>query len=369
MSIRKVAINTGGGDAPGLNAVIRAIVLSSIRQGWEVVGIRRGYHGLTEPDGVVPLDREAVRGITHRGGTILGAVNKGHPFAHPVKQPDGSIELVDNSDKVLERFEELGIDVLFAIGGDGSLSIANKLSVRGLRVIGVPKTIDNDVLGTVVTFGFDTAVSIATEALERLHTTAEAHERVMVCEVMGRNCGWIALNSGVAATADVILMPEIPFDFDVVCEKVRQRDEMGRGFTIIVVSEGAYEKGGQPFFKRRSDGATRLGGIGEYVADEIGKRTGKDTRSVCLGHLLRGGGPSTFDRLLSLRFGAAAVRMAARGQFGAMVGLVPPGMEAVPLDVVVAGTRNVPLDCDTIRTARILDICLGDQITRTGARS
>ncbi len=367
MPIRNVAVNTGGGDAPGLNAVIRAIVLSSLRQGWKVYGIRRGYYGLSEPNGVVPLDRDAVRGITHLGGTILGSVNKGHPFAQPVVQADGSVVMTDVSDQVLARFEELEVDVLFAIGGDGSLAIAHRLAERGLNVIGVPKTIDNDVPHTVVTFGFDTAVGIATEAVERLHTTAEAHERVMVCEVMGRHAGWIALNAGVAATADVILLPEIPFDIDIVCEKVRQRDEIGRNFTMIVVAEGAYEKGGEPFFLKKKDGQQRLGGIGQYVADQIAERTGKDSRAVVLGHLQRGGGPSTFDRLLSLRFGAAAVRLALQGDFDKMVSLNPPGITGVPLSEVAGKTKCVPLDCDTIRTARILNICLGDERTLSEA--
>jgi 6-phosphofructokinase 1 len=227
-AIHRIAVNTGGGDAPGLNAVIRAIVLSSLHRGWEVLGIHKGYEGLLDTSKIIQLDRDSVRGITHIGGTILGTTNKNSPFEYPTKLPSGEVTLVDRSEEVVEAFRRLRIDALIAIGGDGSMRIASRFAAKGLPMVGVPKTIDNDLSGTVVTFGFDTAVMVASEAIDRLHSTAEAHERVMVVEVMGRYAGWIALHSGLASTADVILIPEIPFDFDAVCEKINDREARGR---------------------------------------------------------------------------------------------------------------------------------------------
>jgi 6-phosphofructokinase 1 len=360
----KIAVNTGGGDAPGLNAVIRAATLSAIERGWEVWGIRNGYQGLLDmqpEQGVMPLTRASVRGITHLGGTILGTANRGNPFEYPVQTPDG-VRAVDRSDELMEQFRSHGFDALIAIGGDGSLSLAYKLMQKGLPVIGVPKTIDNDLPETVVTFGFDTAVSIATEAIDRLHSTAESHRRVIVVEVMGRYAGWIALNSGVAATADVILIPEIPFSIEKVCDKIRRREEEGRCFSIVVAAEGAKPEGGslQTIGEKEVGREVRLGGIAEQVAAEIGSRTGKETRSLVLGHLQRGGGPTTFDRLVSLRFGAAAVRCLAEGKLGTMVALDPPTVKAVPLADIAGRMKNVPLDCDTVITARDLGICFGD---------
>src|SRR5690606_27522414 len=281
-TIRRIALNTGGGDAPGLNAVIRAVVLAARQRGWEVYGIRKGYGGLLGEDDIVPLDEESVRGITHLGGTILGTTNRGNPFEWPVTRPDGSIELVDRSDELIEEFRRREFDALIAIGGDGSLRIANALAGKGLPVIGVPKTIDNDLAATQVTFGFHTAVQTATDAIDKLHSTAESHERVMVVEVMGRHSGWIALHSGVSATADVILIPEIPYDIDVVCEKVRERDRVGRRFAIVVAAEGARAVGGEPHFveKAKPGQAARYGGIAERLAEEIAARTGKETRSL-----------------------------------------------------------------------------------------
>src|SRR4030042_3217704 len=237
MAIKRIAINTGGGDAPGLNAVIRAVVLSSINIGWEVYGVKYGYQGLIDTSQIVHLDKEAVRGITHLGGTIIGTTNKGDPFEYPVKTPDG-IKITDISDQILKNFKRLGFDALIAVGGDGSMRIANKFYEKGMPIVGVPKTIDNDLANTVMTFGFDTAVTTATEAIDKLHSTAESHERVMVVEVMGRYAGWIALNSGVSATADVILIPELPFDIEKVCDKIREREASGREFSIVVVAEG-----------------------------------------------------------------------------------------------------------------------------------
>jgi 6-phosphofructokinase 1 len=361
-SIRRIAVNTGGGDAPGLNAVIRSVVLGAMGRGWEVFGISRGYNGLLDGKGVFPLTRDSVRGITHQGGTILGTTNKGNPFQRVVKAPDGSERVEDVSGLLIENFRKHGIDALIAIGGDGSLKIARQLYHMGIPVVGVPKTIDNDLCGTVITFGFDTAVTVATDALDRLHSTAEAHERVLVVEVMGRHAGWIALCAGVAATADVILMPEIPFDYDSICRKIREREAAGRPFSICVVAEGAKPIGGQLVTQGKCEPGreARLGGIAQVVADEIQTRTCKETRAVVLGHLQRGGTPTSFDRLIAQRFGAAAVRVVAEGRFGCMVALDPPEVKTVSLEEATRHTRLVPLDCDTIVTARELGICLGD---------
>ena len=352
----KIALSTGGGDAPGLNAVIRGAVLAAAHRGWTCVGIRRGYGGLLGEDEVVPLGPREVRGITHLGGTILGTTNRGDPFRWRDRGADAER---DRSDELVRSFKAQGMDALIAIGGDGSLGIALKLLKKGIPMVGVPKTIDNDVGGTVATFGFDTAVGIATEAIDRLHTTAEAHERVMVVEVMGRHAGFIALHAGLAGSADVILIPEIPFDIEKVCEKVRRREEEGRHFSIVVVAEGALPRGGQPAFLDPEH--KRLGGIAERVARDIEKRTGKETRSLVLGHLQRGGSPTTFDRLLGLRFGAAAVRLIAEGKFGCMVALTPPrGVAAVPLEQALSQPRRVQLDSDAVVTARDLGVSFGD---------
>ena len=359
--IRRIAVNTGGGDAPGLNAVIRSIVLAALRRGWEVLGIRKGYEGLLDTTKIIQLDRDSVRGITHLGGTILGTTNRNSPFQYPVKLPGGGTGLVDRSDEVVENFRRLNIDALIAIGGDGSMRIANRLVAKGIPIVGVPKTIDNDLSGTVITFGFDTAVTVATEAIDRLHSTAEAHERVFVVEVMGRYAGWIALHAGVSATADVVLIPEIPYDIESVSDKIMDREAHGRRFSIVVAAEGARPLGGEMQAKDQGEGREKLlGGISGRVAREIEERTGKETRTVVLGHLQRGGGPTTFDRLLALRFGAAAVRMVAERRFDVMVALDPPTVLAVPLEVATERMKSVPLDCDTMLTARDLGICFGD---------
>jgi 6-phosphofructokinase 1 len=362
MRRKKIAISTGGGDAPGLNAVIRATVLSALNRGWEVHGIRKGYGGLLGEDEVVRLDQEAVRGITHLGGTILGTTNRGNPFEWPTEGENGQTRVVDRSDEVLDAFRGLGFDAMVAIGGDGSLHIAHQLAEKGLPVVGVPKTIDNDLASTQVTFGFHTAVQTASEALDKLHSTAESHERVMVVELMGRHTGWIALFAGVSATADVILIPEIPYRLDEVCRKIRERDVMGRGFSIVVAAEGARPQEGDPVYveEAKPGGAARFGGIAERLGRQIADETGKETRSLVLGHLQRGGSPIAYDRLIALRFGAAAVRCVEEERFGAMVALDPPEVRAVPLEEAIARLKSVPLDSDVVQTARDLGISFGD---------
>ncbi|HET9385718.1 MAG TPA: ATP-dependent 6-phosphofructokinase [Gemmatimonadales bacterium] len=354
----RLAISTGGGDAPGLNAVIRAAVLAAVHRGWECFGIRRGFDSLLGGEPPVPLGPNEVRGITHLGGTILGTSNRGNPLKWRHQRPDGTWEERDRSDELLESFRSHGFDALIAIGGDGTLGIAHALCKKGLPIVGVPKTIDNDVQGTIATFGFDTAVATATDAIDKVHSTAESHERVMVVEVMGRHAGFIALNAGIAGSADVILIPEIPFDIDKVCNKIRSREAEGRHFSIVVVAEGATPKGGTVSLIDPEH--ARLGGIADKVAHSIEGMTGKETRSLVLGHLQRGGSPTTFDRLLGLRFGAAAVRLVAERKFGMMVALQPPRIVAVSIADAIGTPRRVPLDSDTIATARDLGISFGD---------
>jgi len=358
----RIAISTGGGDAPGLNAVIRAAVLSAVRRGWDVLGIMRGYAGLLGDDEVIPLTRESVQGIAHLGGTILRTTNRANPFQYPRSRPDGTLEEVDRSDELLKRVVDLGIDAIISIGGDGSLAIAQKLHGRGVKIVCVPKTIDNDVSGTLTTFGFDTAVNTAIEAIDKLHTTAESHDRVIVMEVMGRHTGFIALHSGVAGTADVILIPEIPYDIEKVCEKIRERDRTGRRFSIVVVAEGAFPVGGQ--FSVLGDSlpgqAVRVGGVADRLAREIQARTGKECRSLVLGHLQRGGMPTGFDRLLATRFGAAAVRAIADGRCGEMVALQPPNIVTIPLAEALREQKRVNPQHDVVTTARAIGISFGD---------
>ena len=337
-------------------------MLAAHQRGWRTYGIQRGFEGLLSFDGVVLLGPEQVRGITHLGGTILGTTNRGNPFRY-VRRDDAGIEYeCDRSDDLCAAFQASGFDALVSIGGDGSLQIAHELSRKGIPVVCVPKTIDNDVPGTQRTFGFDTAVSTATEAIDRLHSTAESHDRVIVVELMGRHAGWIALNSGVSGSADVILIPEVPFDITKVCHKIRERELAGRHFSIVVVAEGAAPRDGSvALVERRGMGTVdRLGGMASQVARAIADRTGKEVRTLVLGHLQRGGSPTTYDRLLALRFGAAAVRAIADGAFGCMVGLNGPTITRIPIADVIGHTRNVPLDSDTVMTARELGISLGD---------
>ncbi|MEN9645809.1 MAG: hypothetical protein RL238_2478 [Actinomycetota bacterium] len=363
----RIALSTGGGDAPGLNAVIRAATFAALRRGWEVVGIRDGFNGLLFPDhypegsGVFPLTSQNVRGIGHLGGTMLGSTNRGNPCHYPVVQDDGSVQYEDRTGHVVELFRQAGIDALISIGGDGSLSIAQRLYEEGMRVIGVPKTIDNDLDRTLVTFGFATAVEIATESIDRLFTTAASHSRVFVVEVMGRDAGWIALFAGVASGAHVVLIPEIPFSYDSIARAIKRREENGAHYTIVVVAEGAAPKDGhQEVIDRPHDHAERLGGIGHVVAEELTRLTGKEARTVVLGHLVRGGTPTATDRLLGSRFGAAAVRALEEGENGVMVALNEPNVEYVSLADAVGRLRTVPLDCDTLLAGRELGTSFGD---------
>lgn len=367
-AISRIALSTGGGDAPGLNAVIRSATLAAINRGWEVVGIRDGFNGLMAPEeypngGLIPLTRQSVRGISHTGGTILGSTNRGNPTSYPVQREDGSWGEVDRTHELLGHIEEAGVDALITVGGDGSLTIADHLHRHGLRVIGVPKTIDNDLDKTVATFGFDTAVGFATECIDRLFTTATSHGRVLVVEVMGRDAGWIALHSGMAGGAHCILIPEIPYLIEPLAETILQRDRHGARFTIVVVAEGAKPVDGEVTVQGKAIGqAVQLGGVGAKVAAQIGEMTGKETRTVVLGHLLRGGSPTSADRLLGLRFGAAAVRAIDEGENGVMVALRPPEVVYVPLSEATRNLKTVPLDGDTMNTARDLGINFGDRM-------
>jgi phosphofructokinase-like protein len=364
--IRRIAISTGGGDAPGLNAVIRAATLAARNRGWDVVGIRDGFAGLLSPErypkgGVVRLSRESVRGIVHQGGTIIGTTNRGSPIAYPVQQPDGTWAEVDRTQELLDCFAAHRIDALVTVGGDGSMTIAKRLHEAGLRLVGVPKTIDNDLEKTASTFGFDTAVSFASDCIDRLFSTATSHGRVIVVEVMGRYAGWIALSAGAACGAHAVLIPEIPFDLEPVAATIAQRERRGAQFSIVVVAEGAAPKGGAASVLGKAIGqAEKLGGIGEIVATGLSELTGKEARTVVLGHLLRGGSPTSFDRLLGLRFGAAAVRALEEGESGVMVALDPPTVRYVPLEEAISRMRTVPLDCDTLLTARDMGINFGD---------
>ncbi|MBK9444190.1 MAG: ATP-dependent 6-phosphofructokinase [Comamonadaceae bacterium] len=364
--IKRIAVCTGGGDAPGLNAVIQSVMIAADNLGWQCYGIRDGFNGIMFPErypegGVYRLTRDKVRGIGHLGGTVLGTTNKGNPLHFPVNMPDGSIREIDRSDELLTYFATHEIDALVSIGGDGSLTIADALHQKGLKVVGVPKTIDNDLDKTYTTFGFDTAVGFATECLDRLHSTAESHQRVMVVEVMGRYAGWIALHAGIAGNAHAILIPEISFDIEKVAAKIREREASGHVYSIVV-AEGATPKDGALDVVAAAEvgHAERLGGIGEHVAHDLGISTGKETRVVVLGHLLRGGSPTSFDRLAALRFGAGAVRALEAGHSGVMVSLGVSGVSYVALEEVAGRMRNVPLEGDTLQTGRDLGISFGD---------
>jgi ATP-dependent phosphofructokinase / diphosphate-dependent phosphofructokinase len=360
--MQRIAVLTGGGDAPGLNAVIRAITKTAINvYGCDVFGILDGYDGFIAPGGVIALNLTAVRGILPRGGTILGTANRGNPFARKVMQ-GGKEVVIDVSDEVVKAIKDLHLDAVIIIGGDGTLRVAMELCEKGVPVIGVPKTIDNDVGGTEITFGFDTALMIATEALDRLHTTAEAHHRVMVLELMGRDAGFIALNSGVSGGADVILIPEIPFKWNSIVKKIRERAEGGSKFSLLAVSEGAKPLGGQEVYARSGDAVyvPRLGGIGQEVGKYI-EQQGFEARVTVLGHLQRGGSPTAFDRWLATRYGAAAVRTAAKGAFGRMVALRDGKVIDIPLGEALSVPKRVDLSGDAIATARGIRISFGDE--------
>ncbi len=360
--MNKIAILTGGGDAPGLNAVIRAVVKTAVQvYGYQVLGVRNGFDGFISPGGVYPLGLSDVRGILPRGGTILGTANRGNPFARKVLR-DGQETIEDVSGQVIDAIRALELDALIVVGGDGTLHIAMEMGQLGVPVIGVPKTIDNDIGDTEYTFGYDTALNTAMDAIDKLHTTAEAHHRAMVLELMGRDAGFIALGAGIAGGADVILIPEIPFHDEVIFAKVRSRVESGANFSILAVAEGAQPAGGGQLYARPGDAVyqARLGGIGQAVSDAINEHTGVESRVTVLGHLQRGGGPSAFDRSLATRFGGAAVRLAVAGRFGRMVALQSAQIVDVPLVEALAVPRRVDVNGDAVRTARGMGICLGD---------
>jgi 6-phosphofructokinase 1 len=359
MAVTRIGVLTGGGDAPGLNAVIRAVVKAASNAGIACIGLEDSFDGLIEPDRWRALTPRDVTGILRLGGTILGTTNRGNPFMYPVSTSEGTH---DYSDRVVEMFHKMGLGALIVIGGDGTLAIGHQFYLRGIPIVGVPKTIDNDIVGTTNCFGFDTAVAFATDAIDRLHSTAEAHKRILVVEVMGRNAGWIALYAGVAGGADAILIPEIPYDISLIAERLRERDKWGAKFSIVVVAEGAYPKGGRQTLLEEAHGAyvERLGGIGAVVAAGLATETGKETRSVVLGHLQRGGAPTSFDRVLATRFGGAAVELVKRGYFGKMVAFDPPDIVPRPLADIVGKTKTVPMDSDLLLTARALGVAFGD---------
>lgn len=361
MKTRRIGVLTGGGDCPGLNAVIRAVVKTAVGEyGMEVFGLEDGFRGLVEKQGR-PLGLGEVSGILPRGGTILGTSNRDNPFKYPVVV-NGERVFQDKSGTCLANARELGIEALVVIGGDGSLKIARELSDIGMPVVGVPKTIDNDLSATDATFGFDTALTTATEAIDKLHTTAESHHRVMVLEVMGRYAGWIALQAGMAGGADVILIPEIPFRIEKVAEKIRDRKAGGKKFSIVVVAEGATLEGGEMVVKKTiadSPDPIRLGGIGQVAGNQLEELTGMETRVTVLGHLQRGGSPTPFDRILGTRYGVAAVRLVAEGGFGRMVALKGTRIESVTLAEAVGELRRVPAEGELVAAAKAVGVSFG----------
>jgi len=358
---KKIGVVTGGGDCPGLNTVIRAVAKAATQHDWETVGILGGYEGLLEPRQFRLLDYHALDGLLVRGGTVLGTANRGR-FSAKVGHGETRQLPRELFDDAKRGMEELGLFALISIGGDGSLSIALQMHEHGIPIVGVPKTIDNDLEGTLMTFGFDSAVACATDALDRLHTTAESHNRVMVLEVMGRYAGWIALYAGVEGGADVILIPEIPFSYESICSKIKAREAQGKKFTLIVVAEGAREKNANfvTSADHEADREAHLGGIGAMVAFEVQKRSGKETRNCVLGHLQRGGTPTTFDRALCSMYGAVAVELVAAQDFGKMVAFTAQQVSAVELSEAVGRIKTVPPAGGLMRTARALGICLGD---------
>ena len=377
--LKRVGILINGGDAPGLNAVIRAIVRTGKRNGVECYGFLDGFNGLLHNNYINLSDEKVISGILHRGGAIIGSSLNANVFNYKVIE-DGKETYKDLSEKCVQNLKDDQIDCLFTLGGDSTQKSARDFSKRGINVIGVPKTIDNDVACTEVTFGYNTAVSVASEALDRLHTTAETHNRIMVLEVMGRYAGWITLESAIAGGADVALLPEIPFDYDKVVEKIEERKKEGKNFSIVVVSEGAYPKGGNLSIKDTRDGGKgviniQLGGAGEAVAKELEKRTGLITRNTTLGYMQRGGTPSSTDRVLSTKYGAKAMELALEGKFNVLTVIKNGKLDWVPLEDVVGdnkkigavegGTKEsnmkvIPMDDDLIKTARDIGICLGD---------
>ena len=358
---KKIGVVTGGGDCPGLNAVIRAVAKAASRRGWETLGIVGGYEGLLPPTNARALDQAALDGLLIRGGTILGTANRGL-FTAKVGHGESRSLPKELLEGVERGMADLGVSALVSIGGDGSLSIAQQFHEYGIPIIGVPKTIDNDLEGTLWTFGFDSAVACATDAIDRLHTTAESHGRVMVLEVMGRYAGWIAILAGVAGGADVILIPEVPYSYESICGKIQEREATGKHFTIIVVAEGARQAGGE--FITAADAPSnreaRLGGVSAVVAQEIEQRTGKETRACVLGHLQRGGGPTPFDRALCSVFGAYAVELVAAEDYGKMVAYLGSHVAGIPIQEAVGKLKTVSPSGSLAQTARALGICLGD---------
>lgn len=358
---KRIGILTGGGDAPGLNAVIRAVVLTATRRyHWEVVGIREGFDGLYHGLPPIPLNETRVKDILARGGTILGAANRGNPFALRVETANGGFEFIDVSHEALKRIADLNLDGLIVAGGDGTMAIAHKLVQMGAPIVGVPKTIDNDLNETDVTFGFDTALTTATEALDKLQTTAESHHRVMILEVMGRHAGWIALTTGVAGGADAILIPEIPFSINAVCTKIQQLQAAGRHYSLVVVAEGARPVDGEQLFYIKGDGKSegRLGGMGNLVGQKLADCVGAEVRVTVLGHVQRGGQPTARDRWLATRFGVSAVHLVAQGHWGHMVALQGTQMVGVPMDQAVH-LKSVDPQGDMVQMARDLGIVVG----------
>jgi 6-phosphofructokinase 1 len=355
----RIGILTSGGDCPGLNAVIRGVTLAAEKQGWEVIGFADGFEGLLPPGNFFVVDRARIAGIMPRGGTILGTTNRGHFVAKTAGGERAVVapEVIESSRKVLA---DLAITALIVVGGDGSMTTALQLQQAGINCIGVPKTIDNDLEATAMTFGFDSAVNAVMDALDRLHTTATSHNRVMVLEVMGRHAGWIALHGGLAGGAHIILIPEIHFDYDRIAEAVKRREARGSHGAIVVVAEGATPKGGQQVLQPTSGGEHRLGGIGEVVASEISARTGKETRCTILGHLQRGGTPTTLDRILGTRFGVKAVQLIKDGAFGSMVSYQNYQTQHVPIADAVNRLRLVPVGGQMVQTARDVEISFGD---------
>ncbi len=362
----RIAILTGGGDCPGINAVIRAVVKKAILEdNLEVIGIEDGYEGAIH-NRHRRLHYDDVSGILTLGGTILGTSNTANPYRYAVKLGK-EWEYQDVSQAVIENLGKLDIDCLFCIGGDGTLSIASRLWQAGIPIIGLPKTIDNDLRGTDITFGFDSAVAIATDAVDRVHSTAQSHHRVMVVEVMGRRAGWIALHAGVAGGGDIVLIPEIPYELDVVVEKVKDRNRKGRRFSIVVVAEGAAPKGGQAVVQRvvkESTDPIRLGGVGFMLGSQIEDETGIETRAVVLGHLQRGGVPTPFDRILATRLGSRAVDMLREEKLGYMAGVKGDSLVDVPLEEVAKGPRSIPPDNPLLRAARAVGTCFGDRFSQ-----
>jgi len=355
----RVGVLTSGGDCPGLNAVLRGVVLAAEKLGWEVVGFRDGFEGLLPPGDFVILDRKSTDGIMAQGGTIIGTTNRGH-FIAKIGAGARAVVAEDVIEKARGVLKQLNVKALIIVGGDGSMTTALQLQEAGIDCIGVPKTIDNDLEATAMTFGFDSAVAMVMDALDRLHTTATSHKRVMVVEVMGRHAGWIALHGGIAGGADVILIPEIPFDFEKIAEAIRWRDAAGDLSSLVVVAEGAKAKDGQQVKRDMDSGEFRLGGIGDIVAREIAARTGKETRTCVLGHLQRGGAPTTLDRILGTRFGVKAVQLANEGHFGSMVSYQNYQMRHVSIAEAVNRLRLVPPNGEMVQTARDVEICFGD---------